>query len=158
MPRPAAGRSLAQQAFALRASFPGERLELSAHTLAWSGAITPTALSRTYRVTITYQVTYYPKVRVIAPELEARPGEPIPHLFNTGNLCLYLEDEWSSDMLIVDTTVPWTSEWLLHYEIWRATGTWNGGGEWPPRRQANSDSTSNMSRSARRRAARRRPR
>ena len=37
-------------------------------------------------------------------------------------------------MLMVDTTVPWTSEWLLNYEIWLATGTWYGGGEWPPRR------------------------
>jgi hypothetical protein len=36
-------------------------------------------------------------------------------------------------MLIVDTTIPWTSEWLINYEIWLPTGDWHGGGEWPPR-------------------------
>jgi hypothetical protein len=34
-------------------------------------------------------------------------------------------------MLIATSIVPWASEWLLHYEIWRATGTWTGGGHEP---------------------------
>ena len=34
-------------------------------------------------------------------------------------------------MLIADTIVPWTCEWLIHYEIWLATGEWHGGGEEP---------------------------
>ena len=29
-------------------------------------------------------------------------------------------------MLIVDTIVAWAAEWLLHYEIWLATGEWFG--------------------------------
>ena len=32
-------------------------------------------------------------------------------------------------MLIVDTIVPWTAEWLLHYEVWLATGEWLGDGD-----------------------------
>ena len=35
-------------------------------------------------------------------------------------------------MLIVDTTIAWTAEWLINYEIWKATGEWYGGGVWPP--------------------------
>jgi hypothetical protein len=35
---------------------------------------------------------------------------------------------------IADTIVPWTAEWLVHYEIWLMTGEWYGGGDWPPRR------------------------
>jgi hypothetical protein len=35
-------------------------------------------------------------------------------------------------MLIADSTIPWTAEWLIFYEIWKATGDWHGGGEWPP--------------------------
>jgi hypothetical protein len=31
-------------------------------------------------------------------------------------------------MPIIDTIIPWTSEWLLHYECWLATGKWHGGG------------------------------
>ena len=29
-------------------------------------------------------------------------------------------------MLIADTIVPWVSMWLMHYEIWFATGVWCG--------------------------------
>jgi hypothetical protein len=39
-------------------------------------------------------------------------------------------------MSIADTIVPWTSEWLMYYEIWLATSDWYGGGVWPPRRTA----------------------
>lgn len=138
----------------MRASFPEVRADLSQKRLIWRGTITPTPLSRAYRVSITYRMRQYPTVRVIAPELETRPGESIPHLFSSGTLCLHLEDEWSPDMLIVRTTVPWTSEWLLNYELWLPTGSWYGGGEWPPR-QANSTPTSKMARTERRRASRR---
>jgi hypothetical protein len=154
MGRGRSARSLVQQAFALHASFPEVRADLSPKRLIWRGTITPTALSRAYRVSITYRLRQYPEVQVLAPALETRPGESIPHLFSNGTLCLHLEDEWSPDMLVVDTTVPWTSEWLLNYELWLATGSWYGGGEWPPPRQANSTVTSNMARAERRRASR----
>lgn len=154
-PGPSA-RSLAQQAFALHASFPAASADLSSQRLIWRGTITPTPLSRSYCVSITYRMREYPSVQVIVPALETRPGESIPHLFSDGTLCLHLEDEWSPAMLIVHTTIPWTSEWLLNYEMWLGTSSWYGGGEWPPRRQANSTPTSNMARAERR--ASRRPR
>lgn len=31
-------------------------------------------------------------------------------------------------MLLVDTTVPWASEWLFYYELWRGTNVWFGDG------------------------------
>lgn len=31
-------------------------------------------------------------------------------------------------MLLVDTIVPWSSEWLFHYEMWKGTGIWFGDG------------------------------
>jgi len=34
-------------------------------------------------------------------------------------------------MSIASTILPWASEWLFHYEIWRATGEWTGGGREP---------------------------
>lgn len=154
MRRRAPGRSLAQQAFALRASFPVAGMRLSSQQLVWQGLITPTALSRDYAVTITYRLGRFPKVRVVAPALECPPGESIPHVFSDGSLCLHLDEEWSADMLIAHTTVPWTSEWLFNYEIWLATETWHGGGEWPPIRQANSTPTSNTGTADRRRTTR----
>lgn len=36
--------------------------------------------------------------------------------------------EWKPRMKLADTIVPWAAEWLLHYELWLATGEWGGGG------------------------------
>jgi hypothetical protein len=47
--------------------------------------------------------------------------------------------EWTVGMSIANTIVPWTSEWLAHYEIWLATGDWQGGGEWPPRPESGTE-------------------
>jgi hypothetical protein len=117
--------------------------------------VTPTTLSRDYSITIAYDLYSFPKVCVLAPTLRDRDNGPAPHRFKDGSLCLHLDDEWSTDLLIANTILPWTSEWLFHYEIWLATGNWNGGGEWPPRRQANSTLTANMTRSERRHQKRR---
>lgn len=78
-----------------------------------------------------------PHVFVLDPQIRPRPGgrfEDIPHLnFDSANpvdsaLCLFDPDdgEWNSKMLIADTTVPWASEWLHHYELWHLDGVWRG--------------------------------
>ncbi|MHB8465513.1 MAG: hypothetical protein ACYDH6_24320 [Acidimicrobiales bacterium] len=74
-----------------------------------------------------------PVVRVL-DELETRHGEGLPHVYGDGTLCLHLAGEWKSDMFIGESTLVWTAEWLLNYEIWKATGHLHGGGEWPPTR------------------------
>jgi hypothetical protein len=84
-------------------------------------------------VQIDYRPLRPPRIRVL-DQLETRPGESLPHTYNTGTLCLYEPDEWTDSMYLADTIVPWTTEWLINYEIWLATGDWHGGGEWPPRR------------------------
>jgi hypothetical protein len=43
-------------------------------------------------------------------------------------LCLYYPGQWRPDLLLSTTIVPWTAEWLMHYELWLATGHWTGGG------------------------------
>lgn len=126
--------SLARQAFALRARFPDGRGKLSPTRFVWTGTLQPNVVSRAYTVRIVLNKEQFPRVEVIEPTLETRPGDSLPHVFDDGSLCLHLENEWTSDMLMVHTTVPWTSEWLINYEIWKATGIWYGGGQWPPTR------------------------
>ncbi len=126
--------NLARQAFALRAQFPDAKTKLTSTRFTWTGTLQPTPASRIYTVRITLANWHHPQVEILDPALEGRAGESIPHLFGDGSLCLQLDPEWSGDILMVHTTVPWTSEWLLNYEIWKATGVWYGGGEWPPRR------------------------
>lgn len=45
-------------------------------------------------------------------------------------------------MNVALTIIPWTAEWLLHYEIWQVTDTWRGGGHLfePPDQDARLDS------------------
>lgn len=124
-------RNLAQQAFALRGCFPDVTADLTPARLIWRGQLRPTPLSRSYTVEITYRLRRVPQVRVLHPPLESRPGEPLPHVYGDGTLCLHQPDEWTPDMFIVDSTLPWTGEWLINYEIWKATGEWHGGGQWP---------------------------
>ncbi len=109
--------SLARQAFALRARFPEAKTKLTPTRFTWIAALQPSELSRIYTVRVTLADCRFPKVEVLDPALEGRPGESIPHLFSNGSLCLHLDHEWSGDMMMVDTTVPWTCEWLLNYEI-----------------------------------------
>lgn len=125
--------SLAQQAFALRGRFPNGRVDLAAGRLVWKGAIQPTPLSRAYNVQVAYKMPRIPEVRVL-DALDGRPGEALPHVYRDRTLCLHLAGEWTSDMLLIETTLPWTAEWLIYYEIWKATGAWHGGGQWPPAR------------------------
>jgi hypothetical protein len=127
-------RSLAVQALALRGQFPEGKVDLRPARLVWTGTIQPTPLSRQYRVKVTYRATRLPVVRVL-DHLEGRPGEPLPHVYREGTLCLHLPGEWTPEMLVVDSTLPWTAEWLINYEIWKATGEWHGGGQWPPVRR-----------------------
>ena len=37
-------------------------------------------------------------------------------------------NEWNERKMIAKTIIPWTSEWLMHYEYWVTAGVWNGGG------------------------------
>lgn len=133
--------SLAEQAFALRERFPKAKTKLSPTQLVWTAPIQPTPGSREYIVRITYALRKIPLVRVVKPELEARPGEELPHTYGDGSLCLHKREEWMPDMLIVESTLPWTAEWLFFYEIWRSTGEWLGGGEWPPTQSPEPTST-----------------
>jgi len=118
--------TMAQQAFGLRSVFPGAELALKPGKLSWTGRLQPSDLSRVYTVQITYTRGRCPAVRVLAPKLKPTENGFLPHTYDNGTLCLHEAGQWDATMLIVDTIVPWAAEWLLHYEIWLATGEWFG--------------------------------
>ncbi len=96
--------------------------------LVWMGKIQPSPLSISYTIQIIYRTGKRPMVQIIEPKLQTRKGEKLPHVFHGKILCLYRAKygEWNSSMFLATTIVPWTSLWLLHYEIWFATGAWCG--------------------------------
>lgn len=84
-----------------------------------------------------------PYVEIMAPTLAPRsPGatDAIPHIFPNRihpavpRLCLHLPNEWNQSMAISESIVPWTVDWLIAYEGWRATGEWWAGGHGTERR------------------------
>lgn len=100
----------------------------------WRGVIRPTPMSDQYHVRVRYRLGKSPRIWVVEPRLEKRPGSKrIPHTYARDRLCLYLPraQEWTPSMPIADTIIPWTHLWLFHYEIWWATGEWHGGGVHP---------------------------
>jgi len=95
--------------------------------------VRPSPLSGEYTLSLTYKLKDSPKVRVVHPALQHREGSRPPHMYTHDQLCLYLPGamEWDGTMLLATMIVPWASEWLLHYEVWVATGEWCGGGVHP---------------------------
>lgn len=129
----------AQQGFGLRALFPGADLAVRRGALRWAGWLQPSPLGRRYRVRLDYRVWTPPRTRVLSPDLrELAGGRRIEHLYSQEEqeLCLYLpgSGEWTPAMSLARTIVPWACEWLLHFEAWLLTGTWEGGGVHPPPR------------------------
>jgi hypothetical protein len=105
----------------------------------WTGELQPADMTERYRVEIRYRLGRRPEVRVLNPVLQNQAnGARVPHLFPDDTLCLYLTNsgEWSASQAIAETTVPWTSLWLYHYEVWHAIGEWMGGGVHPPRKKS----------------------
>lgn len=117
----------------LTKAYPSSRATLKRDVLMWTVDLTPTPLSRTYRVKLEMHKDGKPEVRLVHPKLQTRDGKRCPHLYPDGVLCLYLPGafEWSKEMQLVETIVPWISEWLAHYEVWLSTGVWTGGGVHP---------------------------
>ncbi|WP_347160131.1 hypothetical protein [Pontibacter chitinilyticus] len=102
--------------------------------LTWTDTISSSPLGELYKVKLEYHVNQPPKVYVIKPKpLPLAKGKTkLPHCYDQKEqqLCLYYPDgkEWNKTMLLATTIIPWTYEWLYHYEIWLGTGEWTGGG------------------------------
>lgn len=131
---------LGTQLLHLRAmQLPGAVGQLREGLLTFEYTAQPTPISREYSLRLTYRRSERPGVQVLAPsipELAAGHGR-VPHLYEHSHpvkLCLYLPrtHEWGAEMSLAKTVVPWSIDWLFYFEIWLATGDWNGGGEHPP--------------------------
>jgi len=153
--------SIDQQIASMAVAWPCLRLAGRDGSIAtWQGKLRP--LFRTFTVRITYRAPFaielleprriQPRVRVVDPPLRPRRNDPegqLPHVYYVGDgpldvvLCMFdpQTNEWSPEMPLAETTVPWTIDWLASYEGWRATGEWTGGGRHREARVLNEIST-----------------
>ena len=117
----------------VRLHYPEFDSSFADHQLVLTGPVRPSAMSDEYRVRIEYRWNRIPRVFAIEPEvLPNEFGEEVPHRYTDADhpLCLFHAKgrEWSGHDLLSTTIIPWTSEWLFFYEVWRATRVWLGGG------------------------------
>lgn len=139
--RDARKRTLALQALRLRAlGIPQSRTIVpGGKRLEFHFSVTPFPGARTYSCLITLDKHgIAPQAFVLSPNLKGlAEGEALPHVYrhqgSSTKLCLYLpgSGEWSSEMLLAETFVAWTIEWLRFFELWLIDGEWRGGGDHP---------------------------
>lgn len=127
------GLNIIVQAAKIKSYFPDSVTTTHANKLVWKGTLKPTELSDSYDIKIEYKVGSHPCIYVINKKLELKEGGVnLPHVYSTEKqwLCIYYRKarEWNDKLFIADTIIPWTSEWLYHYEIWLVTGKWHGRG------------------------------
>lgn len=127
---PARAVNLARQLAAINAAVPSAQGAVRGGELDCTLTLQPTPASRTYTVRITYRHRRRPRVTVTDPPLTLHPqATQLPHVYPDGDLCLHLPEQWTDHMFLSNTILPWTSAWLLHYELWLALGYWTGTGD-----------------------------
>ena len=120
--------TLIREARLLDRNYPHGQSSLKAGMLRWTGELQPSEVSRQYLVDLRYAPPHHPSVFVRRPKLVIDADGHLPHIYPDGSLCLYEPGQWSTGESIATTILPWTCEWLLHYEFWSATGEWCGSG------------------------------
>lgn len=126
------------QVAAMKATWPALKpRQQSFESVGWVGQLRPQF--QKYKVSIDYRLFDAPNVRILAPELIRLPDNEegqLPHVYPPAydpTLCLYdpKTDQWDDTMLLSQTIVLWTLDWLSCYELWLMTGRWTGGGRHP---------------------------
>jgi len=89
------------------------------------GAIRPDEDSPCYKVQIDYVPGRDPTVEVLSPKIIMNSKT---HVYRDGHLCLYFprDGRWKESDLISEKLIPWTSEWLVYYELFLISGEWEG--------------------------------
>jgi len=118
--------ALVREARLLGEHYPQGQATLKAGILRWTGEVQPSEISRLYLVDLRCAPRRLPSVFVRRPRLAVDADGHLPHINHNGSLCLHEPGQWSPGDPIAKTILPWTCEWLLHYEFWLATGEWSG--------------------------------
>ncbi len=125
--------SAKSQLIRIRNSFPNSVvLKADGKSFSVLLKLRPTPLSKEYDIKINFEGTRV-KIYVVKEKLKvANNRKRLPHVYSheKQQLCLYSvsKKEWAAHLSITSTIIPWTSDWLMHYELWLYTGLWSGGG------------------------------
>lgn len=128
--------SVMQQYVALKRDYGfGEIKKIGFSHIVWKGKLKSSPIGDEYLIEVSYKKGEAPKIFILdPPKLKLPDGvKVLEHVYDTKKqrLCLYYPKakEWKETMTISSTIMPWTIEWLYHYEVWLINGgSWQGGG------------------------------
>lgn len=120
--------NFARQALCLDRAFPQGSVQLTPGRLVWTARVRPLPACEEYAVRLEAVPARTPSVHVDSPQLVPNSDGLLPHVYDDGSLCVSEFGDFRPGMLFVDTVVPWALEWLVYYELWRATDRWWGDG------------------------------
>lgn len=120
--------NIALQALWLRRTFPDSTVSLTARRLTWTARVQPLPSSRDYTLQLIADHGSTPSIYITDPPLQPDANGRLPHVYSDGSLCVARPGDWKRHLLFIETFVPWALEWLVYYELWRATGIWLGDG------------------------------
>lgn len=127
--------TIPQQFVALKRDYAFGETKMSSYSqIVWVGKLKSSPIGDEYLVKISYKKGERPNIYVLEPkELKLPQGKnKLEHVYDhkKQKLCLYYPKakEWNDTKTLTSTILPWTIEWLYHYEMWLITGEWLGGG------------------------------
>ena len=105
---------------------------IKGNTLSCTMLLTPSLASATYKVLITYKLSEFsPRSWLIEPIIESHKDKNLEHVYGFDakghpRLCVYdpKTNEWTGQMLLATSYVPWIVTWLNAYEYWMITNKW----------------------------------
>ncbi len=122
---------LLNQKNSIRTYYPEFKTEIVKNELIIKGELQPSPLHKKYKFRLSYIYKKSPIVDIIEPKIQRRePHRPVPHVYEKNRPCLYYPKthEFTHDMMLSETIIPWLSLWLYFYEVWYTTGVWLGEG------------------------------
>jgi hypothetical protein len=118
------GKYLKERA-AIESNYDFFNCRITSSGLICEGVFSLPETSNDYEVEIIYSHPIHPEVFVRKPKIEYRPEI---HMYRNGSLCLYYpkDHSFTTKSMIYETIIPWTSEWLIFYELYKRKGEWLG--------------------------------
>ena len=114
------------QQYHIEKHFPWLNTIVKEGKLLGKGKIRPKGCKKEYEILIVYDINdTLRKERVFVVNDSQIQFDKTPHLYPDNSLCLYYPKDIPQhlDLNFIDV-IPWISEWLVMYELWKKYGVW----------------------------------
>lgn len=101
------------------------KCNISQNILLCRGVLQPEGAECGYKIKIEYVAGNEPKTTIVSPAIE--PNKYI-HMYSDHSICLHYPPDlkWNERTKLYLFTVPWISEWIIFYEIYKVKKKWLG--------------------------------